>query len=225
MAESIGEALKNLKQKDLKREDQEDLRQVHGVYKMTPRDLKKRETIDFDELFKIHALKLCSDYKPSKAVNHLKDYFRIFPEVDKGLLVYGDLGVGKSLFFQIIKSMATELVKEHAYQGLFFGECTAPWLVSERMASVQTGYSGSFDISSYHKGRLYIDDLGAEKLCFNKYELLEEILFQRHRNNALTLITTNLTPSEIGKRYGERVFDRLGEMFFMVEWRGDSKRG
>lgn len=214
MAKSVGEAIRNLQEKG---------KSVHPVYKSKGQEKKPRTQIDFDELFEKHS-KVCPDFETEEILEHLKDYFRIFPNVDKGLLVYGSLGVGKSMFFRIIRSMAYELVKDHAYQGLWFSECTAPWLVSERMASVQDGYVGSFDISSYHRGRLYIDDLGAEQLCFNKYELLEEILFQRHRNEALTMVTTNLTPEEIGKRYGARVFDRLSEMFHIVKWEGKSKR-
>lgn len=201
-------------------------KQEHDVYKAKESVKLSRNKVDFEELFKKHSDLICTNYETNHVIDELKYYFKnLFPNgYDKGLLIYGSLGVGKTMFFDIIRSMAKELVKDHAYQGLWFSMCTAPWLVSERMASVEASYTGSFDISSYHKGKLYIDDLGAEKRCFNKYELLEEILFQRHRNKALTMITTNLTPEEIGERYGERVFDRLGEMFHIIKWVGKSKR-
>ena len=200
--------------------------QEHGVYKAEKTEKKKRSTVDFDALFKEHSLRLCPDYETAPQIEELKYYFReLYSKgYDKGLLVYGSLGVGKTMFFDIIHAMAKDLITSQGFQGLYFSKCTAPWLVMERMRSIEDGYTGSFDIASYHKGKLYIDDLGAEKLCFNKYELLEEILFQRHRNNALTMVTTNLTPEEIGKRYGARVYDRLGEMFHMIQWQGKSKR-
>ncbi|MBO0323508.1 hypothetical protein J0X14_14460 [Muricauda sp. CAU 1633] len=198
----------------------------HDVYKAPETHKVKRSVVDFDGLFERHSKKLCQGFETNFNVEEIKYYFReLYSKgYDKGLLVYGSLGVGKTMIFDIIHSMAKELVVSQGFQGLWFTKCTAPWLVSERMRSVEEGYTGSFDIATYHRGKLYIDDLGAEQLCFNKYELLEEILFQRHRNKALTMVTTNLTPAEIGKRYGARVFDRLPEMFHMIKWEGESKR-
>ena len=82
----------------------------------------------------------------------------------------------------------------------------------------------SFNLESYYKGSLLIDDLGVEKLAFNSYELMEQILFERYRNNALTFMTTNLKPGEIGERYGSRIDDRLQEMFNIIKWEGASFR-
>jgi len=79
---------------------------------------------------------------------------------------------------------------------------------------------------------IIIDDLGIEPVC-NYYgttvELLEEILNQRYldwqRTRALTLITTNLSPAQMQKRYDARTCDRLMEMCDLIEFAGDSVRG
>jgi DNA replication protein DnaC len=143
--------------------------------------------------------------------------------INKGVLIYGGVGVGKSLFFKILKEIGKRLYFEHGVKSLLFKEISCGSFVNLYMLA-STSNTMSMDLSSYYKGRLYIDDLGFEQLCFNKYELLEQLLFERHRAGSLTFVTTNLTPIQIVQRYGERIGSRLNEMFNIIEWKGDDFR-
>ena len=67
------------------------------------------------------------------------------------------------------------------------------------------------------KNRKYtiIDDLGVEttevKNWGNVREPFNDVFDARYRSNRLTVITTNLRPSEIEEKYGTRIIDRFRE--------------
>lgn len=193
--------------------------------KFTDREYAKAQ-LDFDKLFDDHSKLVCPGFKSYEVIEKLKLYFLALAngETQKGLYLHGNVGVGKSTVFKIFRSMGKSLYTEFGSHKLWFTECTAPWLVNEKMESVSPGYKGNFDLEKYYKGKLYIDDLGMETLCFNNYELLGKLLFQRHRNGAITFISSNLAPRDVLHRYGPQVFDRMGEMFHIVKWEGESLR-
>lgn len=146
-------------------------------------------------------------------------------DITKGLLIYGPHGVGKSFLMESLHRLMKyfAIKKNKAY--MYFSSRTAPWLVEEYMKAAKPDKGQStFVLEHYYKGQLYIDDLGLEDLAFNKKELLSDVLFHRHRNEAKTYITTNLTPSQIAERYGSHIGDRLPEMFNIIKWDGDSLR-
>lgn len=141
----------------------------------------------------------------------------------KGLFISGDLGVGKSLLFEILSETGKRLFKKYGFKRMLFRTISCGNFVTLYMASTKSN-TLDFDLTSFEKNKLYIDDLGVEKMAFNKYELLEQVLFERYRNNALTFITTNLDPVEVEKRYGSRIGDRLPEMCNIIIWNGNSLR-
>lgn len=141
----------------------------------------------------------------------------------KGLLIYGDYGVGKSFLFKVLEAMGRELYLEHKSNFFWFTSISTGSFVDDYMRSVKDS-SSNFNIKNYHKGALYIDDLGFEKLAFLSFELMGEVLFERERNQAITFVTTNLKPSEIMERYKERIGDRLPAMFNIIKWEGESFR-
>lgn len=145
------------------------------------------------------------------------------PALEKGILIYGDYGVGKSQLFEIIRTVGKELIVNKNCNLLWFSHISAGSFVDEYMAATKDEHS-TFKIENYYTGKLYIDDLGFEKQAFNRTELFGELLFERNRKKALTYVTTNLKPSELTKRYGERIGDRLPEMFNILKWEGKSFR-
>lgn len=57
---------------------------------------------------------------------------------------------------------------------------------------------------------MLIDDLGAEQVLNNvTIPYLLELLTERAENKKITLVTTNLSPTELEKRYGQRIVSRL----------------
>lgn len=144
------------------------------------------------------------------------------PSLEKGLLIYGTYGVGKSQLFEILRNIGRELVVKKNCRDVWFSQISAGSFVDEYMRS--TKEDSTFSLEDHYTGRLYIDDLGFEKKAFNKTELFGELLFERNRRKSTTYVTTNLKPSELTQRYGERIGDRLPEMFNILSWDGESFR-
>ena len=143
--------------------------------------------------------------------------------LSKGILLYGNCGVGKTMLFDILKRVGLIIYKERKIKKLLFSNISCGSFVNIFMMTTKQN-AMSMNLEKYFKGRLYIDDLGIEPLCFNNYELMEQILFERHRNNSLTFCTTNMTIEGIKHKYGFRVSDRLTEMFNIIEWKGNTRR-
>ena len=143
--------------------------------------------------------------------------------IEKGLYIYGSVGTGKTTFFELLKKTGNSLYEKGFQTDLTFRNISCGNFVQLFMSS-QKHDNLSLDLKLYYKNRLYIDDLGVEQLCFNSYELIGDILFERYRNNARTWITTNLTIAQFAERYGKRLEDRFQEMFNVIEWSGKSFR-
>jgi len=145
------------------------------------------------------------------------------PSFSKGILVMGDVGVGKSIFFEIIRAMGKELYEKTGSNDLWFKSETAPNIVLDYMNSTKNKQS-NFSYEKLKKGKMLIDDLGFEDLAFNKNDFIGKLLFERHREKSITFVTTNLSYDQLIEKYGERVGDRLGEMFNVIKWQGSSLR-
>lgn len=67
---------------------------------------------------------------------------------------------------------------------------------------------------------LGIDDLGTEPLSVKSYgndiSPLVDMLLTRYNGRMFTIITTNLSKDELRKCYGDRVYDRIHEMFGLI---------
>lgn len=75
---------------------------------------------------------------------------------------------------------------------------------------------------------LFLDDLGREPTEVLKYgnvtSPITELLEYRYNQRLTTLVTTNLEPSEVRQKYGDRIADRFNEMFALVSYTGSSYR-
>lgn len=76
---------------------------------------------------------------------------------------------------------------------------------------------------------LLLDDLGVEpvsvKVWGNEVSPVAELLTQRYNLQKFTIATSNLTEKELGQRYGDRVADRIREMFNVLSFKNESYRG
>ncbi len=85
-------------------------------------------------------------------------------------------------------------------------------------------------------GRAHFDDLKTESIASNygKKNIFKDVLEIRYKNKLLTHVTCNYMQGysgdvqmgleEFGAKYGGRVYDRIKEMFNVVEFKGKSFR-
>lgn len=145
------------------------------------------------------------------------------PSLDKGLLVYGDYGVGKSTLFDSIHEVGKLIVTRTRNTQLWFPRISTISMLS-RYYEAQKDPASNFKLENYYRGKLYLDDLGKEDKAYNREELIGKLLFERHRRKLKTFVTTNKNPSAIAARYGNHIGDRLPEMFNIIKWEGRSWR-
>ncbi|NIJ46528.1 DNA replication protein DnaC [Wenyingzhuangia heitensis] len=143
-------------------------------------------------------------------------------ELRKGLLIMGTHGTGKSSLFNVIQNMSR---KNNDLKHLWHRIIHTKDFVSKFETE------GEFFINNYVTGTVLFDDLGSEKIA-NYWGIKENIMcriielrYMNYKSNGLkTYITTNLTHKELQLKYGERVMDRLYEMFNFMELTGNSRR-
>ena len=130
--------------------------------------------------------------------------FRKFRAAGRGMLLSSPPGTGKThLVAAILKSVVEQL-----YTACFV-------VVPELLMKLSNAKSGS--LSEYLSGLgscdlLILDDLGAEKGQPWNTEKIFTIIDTRYRKQLPTLITTNLSGSDLMEHVTPRVFSRLLEM-------------
>jgi DNA replication protein DnaC len=144
--------------------------------------------------------------------------------LDKGILLSGPIGCGKTTLMNLMKNLAT---MEHKF---YVKPCR-----DISFEFIQEGYE---IIHKYSKGKLYqsepkticFDDLGTEnnlKYYGNECNVMAEILLSRYdifiSKNIQTHITTNLSASEIETAYGNRVRSRLRNMINLIAFDKNTK--
>lgn len=137
--------------------------------------------------------------------------------LNKGLLLSGPIGCGKTSLMNLMKYLAP------AENKFSVKPC--------RDISFEFIEDGYEIIHRYSKGKLYqaeprtycFDDLGTEnklKYFGNECNVMAEILLSRYdlfiSKKLQTHITTNLSASEIEKNYGNRVRSRLRELCNLI---------
>lgn len=156
--------------------------------------------------------------KISDAMQRYVDRFPEFRSDGKGLLLYGNVGTGKT----------------------FFAACVANGLIDNGYRVTMTNFArltnqiqGMFDGKQKflddlnRRDLLILDDLGAERKSEFMQEMVFNIIDSRYRSGLPFIITTNLTIEEIKKPQElcyARIYDRVLERCFPVEVSGGSRR-
>jgi DNA replication protein DnaC len=145
--------------------------------------------------------------------------FQFNIDLNKGILLSGPVGCGKTTLMNLMKHLTTA---DHKF---FVKPC--------RDISFEFIHDGYQIIHKYSKGTLYesepkticFDDLGTEnnlRYYGNECNVMAEILLSRYdiftTKKIQTHITTNLSASEIETHYGNRVRSRLRELCNLVAY-------
>ena len=141
----------------------------------------------------------------SEALRKTRAFVAGYPEVRRGLLYMGPVGIGKT---HLAVSALGELVSRHALRGLYVNFLE---LVQALQMSFDGGSRGREEIMSpvIDADVVVLDELGAGKLTPWVMDLLYHVVNSRYMKLRLTLVTTNY--SDHPKRAGEEsLADRVG---------------
>ncbi|OHT44456.1 P-loop NTPase family protein [Flavobacterium tructae] len=154
------------------------------------------------------------------------------PSFDKGLLIIGNYGNGKTSTMKVFESIFRGIPKVgfKSYSAneavIMFEKCTGENADNLRLEFEKTMWYG---IKNF-------DDLKTERIASNygKVNIFKEILEERYRLKSKTFLVCNFKEGyeddlqaavdEIGEKYGGRVWDRVYEMFNIIEFKGKSFR-
>ena len=141
------------------------------------------------------------------------------PKFRSTLFLQGTVGSGKTTVLEAVRTLYSSI-------GISTVSCAA--------LDIYDQFQGQCDgvPNSYFRykeaGYLFIDDLGTEPLKFTFFGKertpVQDLLAFRYKRQLTTIITTNLTNSQIWERYGERVDDRFSEMCSIIKFSGPSYR-
>lgn len=130
----------------------------------------------------------------------------------RGLLLLGTLGNGKTTMLQSVYSLFCRI-------GVSLGDAQS---IFEYFKESQGHYK------YWDEKLLLIDDLGVEParcmLYGEESYPLSRLLLHRYDRQLTTIVATNLNFEEIQTRYGDRVADRLHEMYEVIKYDADSYR-
>lgn len=160
-----------------------------------------------------------------EALRAARAFVEAFPVVDKGLLLLGKPGVGKT---HLATACLKEVIRRTGARGLFYD-------TRELLRLIRDTYNPEVRTTELEVIRpvmeaelLVLDDLGAEKPSEWVAETLNLIVNTRYNQKLPTLITSNypdLPPSDrattetLSERIGVRMYSRLHEMchFLVLE--------
>jgi DNA replication protein DnaC len=151
--------------------------------------------------------------------------------LNKGLWLWGNPGVGKTLLMEIFnrnKRICYDVVEcaKIAYRYVKEGDDAIGYLTSE----IKTTAPDASTFFQPIKGICY-NDLGTENLKANHYgnplNVMEFIFLQTYEKKVpywQRFVTTNLTFDQVKEAYGVRMLDRIKECFNILEIKGSSLR-
>ncbi len=150
-----------------------------------------------------------------------KQYAQNFSREGGNLVFYGSTGVGKTF---LAGSIAKELIEQyHSVVYLSAGDLF-DMLAKDRFNRDEEDYEEGSTQSILECDLLIIDDLGTELSNSWTNSQLFYCLNERLLRKKSTIITTNLTPSQLGREYTERIGSRLIENFRFISIPGGDIR-
>jgi AAA+ superfamily predicted ATPase len=149
----------------------------------------------------------------------------IFAPPDKGLLILGNCGTGKTMMLKILSAKDDRTSISSPFPGITY--FTAEWLVSQYQRS---GEEFLKDFESHKNAPMIIDELGGERFArfYGNDPVINDMLSHRYNvfkdYGTLTIFVSNLTMEELQEKYGDRISSRLYEMCEFVKCAGEDWR-
>lgn len=137
-----------------------------------------------------------------------------------GLLLCGKCGNGKTTLMNAIRDIINFLNRDDRDIAVLKIDALELVRLSQENRERYNMYKGC--------PMLAIDDIGlepAEVLHYgNVFNPITELLSHRYNEQLFTLVTTNLKPTEIRQKYGDRLADRFNEMMDKIMFKEESFR-
>lgn len=135
-------------------------------------------------------------------------------EEGKGLLIWGGTGTGKTYCLHALANY---------YRGIHRENWVNLILEARDAISQRRAMTDIINVITSEAG-LAIDDLGAENHTDFAQEILYAVINKVYERETKLIVATNLTPEQIGEKYGDRIISRLAEMCVFVELKGEDRR-
>lgn len=187
------------------------------------------EITEFYKKVEVKGRKIVPGFEMLEVYKILTEYFsknEAFTDrgysLDKGILLVGDVGTGKTVAFQVMRELLRGSKR-------FF------MVTSSRQLIRDYTIDGAKVLNKWGRESstpVYFDDLGLEevnaKMYGNSANVMSEILLDRYdnfkRHGTQTHASSNLGAKEFEQIYGERMRDRMREMFNFIPITGQSMR-
>lgn len=214
-------------------------RQVRAEYNRRISEELERPSFTAEEV--LNKFKETFDVEPESRyeiiLKHMCAYFtgdaRCGYDPRKGLLLCGGVGIGKTTLMEFFQRN-----QKASYRIVSCREIESAYASTDKEMGGENAigqYSYNFKVASNSNpfGHQMIgycfDDLGTEVVGRHygkEKEVMVEVLLNRYDNRIehyMTHVTTNLESTQVRDRYGIRVFDRMREMFNIIDFPADAK--
>lgn len=146
------------------------------------------------------------------------------PSSKFGLLLCGGCGNGKSTMLKAFQQLLNHLqIQKPRNEGIYGIQIVDAKHIAYLCKNNYEAYLKLCNVDM-----LGIDDLGTEPSEVmdygNVYTPVIDLLTKRYEEQLFTIITTNLTPSQIREHYDDRIADRLNEMVKKIIFKNDTYR-
>lgn len=181
---------------------------------------RTRTSATKDNEFRHHTF--ANDNGRQPMISQCKAYADNFPEKlssGNGLLIYGDIGTGKSYSAEAI---ANELI-DQGYPVLV----TSMSKIAEEVSATEWGEKGAYFSRLNRYQLIVIDDLGAERETEYMMEIIYRVVDERDRSGKPMVITTNFSWEQIKSPKNDewaRIISRILKKGYPLKFEGADQR-
>lgn len=135
------------------------------------------------------------------AYKKAEEFAENFPDINKGLLLVGPVGTGKT---HLAAAISNKLISR--LYSVYFGNTTdiMSFIKSTYSKDAEMTEGEAIELMTEKVDLLVIDDLGKENETENTLSVLYQIINKLYENEKPVVITTNFNSSDLARKLGER---------------------